>query len=121
MYVFSRISRQEQYAGGVPPFSFLTNHGLTMLCIAHDPRTRIRDIAASVGITERAAQRIVADLIEAGYVDRARDGRRNVYTVNRALQLALPTRRDVDLNALLELLAPSGSAEVRRELLADRG
>lgn len=103
------------------PFSFLTNHGLVMLCIAHDPRARIRDIAASVGITERAAQRIVADLIEAGYVARSREGRRNVYTVNRDLRLALPTQRDVDLNALLAVLVPSDTSSERRELIADRG
>lgn len=103
------------------PFSFLTNHGLVMLCIAHDPRARIRDIAASVGITERAAQRIVADLIEAGYVARSREGRRNVYTVNRDLRLALPTQRDVDLNALLAVLVPSDTSSERRELIADLG
>ena len=106
---------------GVQPFSFLTNHGLVMLCIANDPRVRIRDIAAPVGITERAAQRIVADLIEAGYVDRTRDGRRNVYAVNRELRLALPTQRDVDLNALLAVLVPADTSSERRELLADRG
>jgi hypothetical protein len=59
----------------VPPFSFVTNHGLTLLCVAHDPDTRMRDIAEDVQITERAAQRIVADLIEAGYLDRKRVGR----------------------------------------------
>jgi DNA-binding MarR family transcriptional regulator len=105
----------------VQPFSFLTNHGLVMLCIAHDQRARIRDIAASVGITERAAQRIVADLIEAGYVDRTREGRRNVYTVNRTLRLALPTQRDVDLNSLLDVLVPSDTSVERRDLIADRG
>lgn len=106
---------------GVPPFSFLTNHGLVMLCIAHDPRVRIRDIAASVEITERAAQRIVADLIEAGYVARSREGRRNVYAVNRDLRLALPTQREVDLNALLAVLVPSDTSSERRELIADPG
>lgn len=104
----------------MPPFSFLTNHGLAMLCIAHDPRTRIRDIAASVEITERATQRIVADLIEAGYVDRTREGRRNVYTINRDLRLALPTQRDVDLRALLEVLVPASASDERRELIVER-
>ena len=86
------------------PFAFLTNHGLVLLCIAEDPRVRMRDIAATVQITERAAQRIVADLIEAGYVDRARDGRRNVYTVRRDRPITLPNQRDVDLNSLLAVL-----------------
>lgn len=101
-------------------FSFLTNHGLVLLCIAHDPRARMRDMAASVGITERAAQRIVSDLIAAGYVERTREGRRNVYTVKRDLRVALPTRRDVDLNALLSVLVPSGASAERRELIAEQ-
>jgi hypothetical protein len=92
--------------GCVPPFSFLTNHGLTLLCIAEDPQVRMRDIAATVGITERAAQRLVSDLIEYGYVSRTRDGRRNSYTLRTDLPLGLPTQRDVDLSALLEVLVP---------------
>jgi predicted transcriptional regulator len=103
----------------VPPFSFLTNHGLTLLCVAHDPHARIRDIATSVGITERAAQRIVADLAEAGYIYRAREGRRNVYTVNRELRVTLPSQREVDLNSLLGVLVPPNAVSERRELLAD--
>ena len=106
-----------EYTTGVPPFSFLTNHGLVLLCIAHDPRTRIRDMAASVGITERAAQRIVSDLIEAGYVARVREGRRNVYTVERELRFAMPTQRDIDLNALLGVLVPADTTDERRELI----
>jgi DNA-binding MarR family transcriptional regulator len=90
----------------VPPFAFLTNHGLVLLCIAEDPHVRMRDIAVTVQITERAAQRIVADLIEAGYVDRTRDGRRNAYTVRGERSIMLPNQRDIDLNALLAVLAP---------------
>ncbi len=101
----------------MPPFSFLTNHGLVLLCIAHDPRVRIRDMAQSVGITERAAQRIVSDLIEAGYVARVREGRRNVYTVKRELRFALPTQRDIDLNSLLAVLVPADTTDERRELI----
>ena len=62
-------------------FRFLTNHGLALLCIAEDPGVRMRDIATQVEITERAAQRIVAELIEAAYLDRERVGRRNRYTI----------------------------------------
>lgn len=108
-----------QYTRAVAPFSFLTNHGLVLLCIADDPRTRIRDMATSVGITERAAQRIVADLIDAGYVARVREGRRNVYTVNRELRFALPSQRDIDLNVLLGVLVPTGASDERRELLVE--
>jgi DNA-binding MarR family transcriptional regulator len=101
----------------VQPFGFLTNHGLALLCIAQDPGIRMRDIAVKIDITERAAQRIVADLIGAGYLDRQRVGRRNRYTVQTDLPIALPARRDVDLNALLNVLLPVGSSEARRDAL----
>jgi predicted transcriptional regulator len=105
----------------MPPFSFLTNHGLTLLCIAEDPRARMRDIAATVGITERAAQRIVSDLVGAGYLDRARDGRRNSYTVRLDLQVKLPNQRDVDLGALMKVLAPATANGERRVRVAGTG
>ena len=93
-----------------PEFSFLTNHGKTLLLIAHDPRIRMRDIAGLLNITERRTQRIVADLDKAGYVEREREGRRNVYTVSTHLPLGLPTRRDTDIGSLLAILpAPSAS------------
>ena len=97
-----------------PEFSFLTNHGKALLLIAHDPRIRIRDIAGGLGITERRTQRIVADLAEAGYLERERererDGRRNLYTVSTHLPLGLPTRRDTDIGSLLAILpAPDPS------------
>ena len=98
----------------MPPFSFLTNHGLALLCIAEDPRARMRDIAAAVGITERAAQRIVSDLIDAGYVSRAREGRRNAYTMRLDLRVALPNQRDVDLGTLVHVLAPARSSDERQ-------
>jgi DNA-binding MarR family transcriptional regulator len=101
----------------VPPFGFLTNHGLTLLCIAHDPGARMRDIAADVQITERAAQRIVADLIHAGYLDRERVGRRNRYTIQSSLPISLPAQRDVDLNSLLNVLLPQSSSAGRRDAM----
>jgi hypothetical protein len=101
----------------VPPFAFLTNHGLALLCIAQDPSVRMRDIAAEVQITERATQRIVADLIEAGYLDRQRVGRRNRYTIQTSLPVSIPTRRDIDLNALLNVLLPDGSGAGRRDTM----
>ncbi len=103
------------------PFSFLSNHGLVLLCIAHDPRSRMRDIAAAVGITERAAQRIVAELIENGYVTRTREGRRNHYTVRADLPIAVPTARDVDLGALLNVLVPKGSSGERLDQVRTAG
>jgi MarR family len=62
-------------------WGFLTNHARVLLCITQDPAARLRDIAASLGITERSAHGIVADLAEAGYVVKQRDGRRNRYQV----------------------------------------
>ena len=99
------------------PFGFLTNHGLTLLCIAEDPGVRMRDIASNVDITERAAQRIVADLVEAGYLDRERIGRRNRYTVQATLPISLPARRDIDLKALLNVLLPTDSSAGRRKAM----
>ena len=102
---------------GVIPFAFLTNHGLVLLCIADDPRVRMRDIARIVDITERAAQRIDAELVDAGYVTRTRDGRRNTYTVRTDLPVTLPQQRDVELNALLHVLLPGEAGSERRERL----
>jgi DNA-binding MarR family transcriptional regulator len=91
-------------------FAFLTNHGKALLLIAHDRRIRIRDIADLLNITERATQRIVADLATAGYIERERDGRRTRYSVSKHLPLRLPIQRDVDIGALLAILpTPSGS------------
>lgn len=98
-----------------PPFAFLTNHGAVLLCIAEDRSIRMREIAATVQITERAAQRIVSDLIETGYVERTRTGRRNTYTVRTNLPIVLPSQRDIDLSALLSVLLPTASSTARRE------
>ena len=68
-------------------WSFLTNHGRALLCIARDPEVRLRDIAASLGITERRAYGIVSDLTDAGYVVKIKDGRRNSYQIQDHLPL----------------------------------
>ncbi len=101
----------------MPPFGFLTNHGLVLLCIADDPGLRIRDIAVDVGITERAAQRIVANLIEAGYLDRERVGRRNRYTVRASLPGVPPAGREIDLNTRLNVLLPRDSSQERLQAI----
>jgi len=98
-------------------FGFLTNHGLALLCIAQDPEIRMRDIAVEVDITERATQRIVGELVEAGYLDRERVGRRNRYTIQASLPISLPAQRDVNLNALLNVLVPDGSSANRRDAM----
>ena len=83
---------------------FLTNHAHVLLCIARDPQSRARDIAEHVGITERATQRILADLIAEGYVSRTRVGRRNHYKVNRRGHLRHPSFRNLAIGTLLEVL-----------------
>ena len=83
---------------------FVTNHTQVLLCIAQNRESRLRDIATEVGITERAAQRIVADLVEAGYVTRHRSGRRNHYTINRDLEMRHPAQFGFEIGPLLDLL-----------------
>ena len=90
----------------MPPFSFLTNHAMTLLAIARDPKARVRDIADQVGITERAAQRLVGELCDAGYVDRKRMGRRNEYTINPDAPIGTAIARDLQVGELLGVLVP---------------
>src|SRR5579862_6588919 len=98
-----------------PRWAFLTNHARALICIARDPGARLREIGERVGITERAAHRIVAELLAAGYITRTRDGRRNRYTVNADLPLPDPIARDQNVGDLLTLLAttdpPTPSAD----------
>ena len=89
----------------MPDWTFLTNHAHVLLCVARDPGIRHRDVAERVGITERAAQRIVADLVEAGYLEREREGRRNRYQVRDELPLRHPVERDHAIGEILAVLA----------------
>src|SRR5690349_9934036 len=93
----------EQHAAS---WTFLTNHTQVLLRLAQDPHTRLRDVADSVGITERAAQRIVAELVEAGYVERTRVGRRNEYEINREQAMRHVAQLGHDIGGLLDLLGP---------------
>ena len=86
-------------------WSFLTSHARVLLCIARDPGARLRDIAASLGITERSAHGIVAELAEAGYVVKQKDGRRNRYQIQAHLPLPEPASRDRTVGEVLALLA----------------
>jgi DNA-binding transcriptional ArsR family regulator len=88
----------------VRDWSFLTNHARVLLCIAHDPGARLRDIAASLGITERTAHGILTDLAEAGYVVKHRDGRRNRYRIQAHLPLPEPTSREPAIGEVLAVL-----------------
>ena len=86
---------------------FLSNHAQVLLCIADDPDIRLRDIATTLEITERASHRIVSDLVAGGYVSRERRGRRNHYQVQHDLSLHDPRLRDRKIADLLEILTPS--------------
>ena len=85
-------------------WTFLTNHGHVLLLLSGDPNLRLRDIAERVGITERAAQRIVAELVEAGYVTRTRNGRRNRYVVHPRLPFRHPVEQPHRIGVLLDAL-----------------
>jgi DNA-binding IclR family transcriptional regulator len=82
---------------------FLSNHTQVLLCIAADQNVTLREVGDRVGITERAAQRIVADLVESGYVERERRGRNNHYRVNSHALLRHPAQEGVEIRALLDL------------------
>ena len=89
-------------------WSFLTNHARVLLCIARDPGARLRDIAASLGITERSAHSIVTDLAGAGYVIRQKDGRRNRYRIQAHLPVPEPGTREPAIGEILALFAAPG-------------
>jgi DNA-binding transcriptional ArsR family regulator len=102
-----------------PTWDFLTNHAHVLTCVADDPGIRLRDIAAAVGITERAAHRILSELVEAGYVLREREGRRNRYQVVPDLPLRHPLVKGREVGELLEVLL--GSARRGDEIPSDQG
>jgi DNA-binding MarR family transcriptional regulator len=95
-------------AGAPGGWTFLSNHAHVLVCIARDPSIRLRDVASQVGITERAAQRIVSDLVTEGYLERQRDGRRNRYKVHLDGHLRHPLEAEARLiDVIGRLLTPS--------------
>ncbi|MEV0153103.1 MarR family winged helix-turn-helix transcriptional regulator [Micromonospora sp. NPDC050686] len=97
--------------GSTRNWTFLTNHAHVLLAIARDPTARLRDVADKVGVTERAAQAIVADLEAEGYLQRTRVGRRNEYTVNPAGHFRHPAEADRQVGDLLALFTPGPADE----------
>jgi IclR helix-turn-helix domain len=93
----------------VANWTFLTSHARVLLCIAHDPGVRLRDIAASLGITERSTYGIVTDLAEAGYVVKQKTGRRNRYQIQTHLPLPEPSSQERTVGDVLALLAGTGT------------
>jgi predicted transcriptional regulator len=95
-------------------FRFVTNHAHVLQVISADPTTRLRDIAATVGITERTAAQIVNDLEQAGYLSKTREGRRNRYEVHPELPLRHPRHRHHTVGDLIGFLeAPGATGEPR--------
>ncbi len=95
-------------------WTFLSNHGHVLVSLARDPDARTRDVAEAVGITERAVQQIVHDLVEQGYLDKAKVGRRNHYTVVRQAHLRHPQDSRVTLGELVDLMAAPSPTASRR-------
>jgi DNA-binding IclR family transcriptional regulator len=91
--------------GDSKTWTFLTNHAQVLLCLSDSPDIRLREVAERVGITERATQRILSELVEAGYVKTARVGRRNTYTVDRDHAMRHSAQFGYDVGALLEALS----------------
>ena len=91
-------------------WSFLTNHARVLLCVAHDPGVRLRDIAASLDITERSAFGILTDLAEAGYVVKEKNGRRNRYHIQAHRPLPEPDGRERTVGEILALLTGTGAS-----------
>jgi predicted transcriptional regulator len=92
---------------------FLSNHTQVLLCIAADPDVRFRDIAQMVGITERAAQRLVGDLVEGGYVEREKIGRRNRYHLNMEAKMRHAAQANHEIGELLHLFELPSESETR--------
>lgn len=97
------------------PWRFVTNHTQVLLCIARDPDVRLRDVAEMVGITERAAQRIVRDLVESGFVTRERVGRRSRYVVDSSRAMRHEAQADHEIGELLSALrlAPADETDMQ--------
>ena len=91
-------------------WTFLTTHARVLLLVAHDPGIRLRDIAASLDITERSAFGIITDLVQAGYVVKEKNGRRNRYHIQAHLPLPEPDGRERTVGEVLALLADTDAA-----------
>lgn len=104
----------------VGEWSFFTNHARVLICIAHDPGIRLRDLAGALDVTERSAYGIVADLVEAGYVVKDKDGRRNRYRVEAQLPLPESVGRERTIGEVLALLVDVGSRRRLRQSTKER-
>ncbi|HIA75838.1 MAG TPA: ArsR family transcriptional regulator [Dehalococcoidia bacterium] len=108
MGTFVEASDMEQTR--VPRWTFITNHGLVLSYIFHNPTSTARGIANYIGVTERTTHKIISDLEKAGYIGRRKIGRRNVYNVDPRLPLRHHTKTDIMVEDLLESLASQANA-----------
>ena len=93
-------------------WTFITNHGLVLSYISHNSTSTAREIAQSIGVTERTTHKIISDLEQAGYIDRRKSGRRNVYSVDPNLPLRHHTKKDIIVSELLEALTSRDLHEI---------
>ena len=96
-----------------PRWTFITNHGLVLSYIYHNSRSTAREIASEIGVTERTTHKIISDLEAAGYIDRRKSGRRNIYQVDPELPLRHHTKQDVMVSELLEALTSKEDVVIR--------
>lgn len=96
-------------------WSFLTNHSQVLVCISHDPGTRLRDIASKLGITERCAFGIVNDLVAGGYVVKEKEGRRNRYSIRTELPLGEKVGRERTIGEVLDLLSDADGRSEQKD------
>jgi len=101
-------------------WDFLTNHAHVLLCVANDPGIRLRDIASTVEITERSAHKILGQLVDEGYVDKEKVGRRNTYTVKTDMPLKGPLIEEQEVGELLHVLLKPKRPKGRRTGPGDR-
>lgn len=102
------------------PWTFLTNHARVLVEIARNPESRLRDLAAWIGITERATQAIVNDLEESGYITRTRIGRRNHYSVDSTRPFRHPADADARVEGLISIFASHDHEEATKRVTATR-
>ena len=100
-------------------WTFLTNHAHVLICLRMDPSLRVRDLAERVGITERAAHRILTDLIHAGYLTKERDGRRNHYRLNLDHPMRHPLERSVPVRDLIFAVSSGAPRALSFDAAAD--
>lgn len=97
----------------MPRWTFVTNHGLVLSYIYHNPRSTARSISMDIGVTERTTHKIISDLEREGYITRRKDGRRNVYDVDPELPLRHHTKQDILVSELLEALTSKEDVVIR--------